>query len=114
VDAVLADYRTAPIDDKLKAMLGYLEKTTLTPDALGPDDVAALRAAGISDEAITDAVHICAAFNIYDRLADAMGWDAALEPKKWARYARFLLKAGYEGGKKPRPAPARLGRRDLG
>ncbi len=103
VEAVLRDFRTAPISEKLRAMLGYLHKVTLQPDAVGVDDLAPLRAQGISDEAIADAVHICAAFQIYDRLADSFGWHVPAEPLFWTRQARFLLKAGYDGFRKPRP-----------
>jgi uncharacterized peroxidase-related enzyme len=99
---VLADFRTAPIDDKLKAMLVYLEKLTLDPDAIGPEDVAPLRAAGLSDEAIADAVHVCAMFNVYDRLADAMGWEVPPAGSYWRKQAAYLLKYGYQGGKKPK------------
>jgi uncharacterized peroxidase-related enzyme len=105
VEAVLAGFRTAPISDRLRAMLGYLEKVTLRPEAVGVEDLAPLRECGISDEAIADAVHVCAAFQIYDRLADAMGWHVPDEPSSfWSKQARYLLKAGYEGGRKPRPA----------
>ena len=86
-------------------MLAYLAKVTLTPEAVGPSDVEPLRAAGLSDEAIADAVHICAAFNIYDRLADAMDWNVPASPGVWRRMGRHLLKMGYEGGKKPSAAP---------
>jgi len=37
---VLEDYRTAPIDEKLRAMLGLLEMFTLRPEVL---DVARIR-----------------------------------------------------------------------
>jgi uncharacterized peroxidase-related enzyme len=98
---VLADYKSAPIEPKLAAMLAYLEKLTLTPDAIGPDDVAPLRTAGLSDEAIADAVHVCAMFNVYDRLADALGWEVPANPEFWPKQSRYLLKSGYEGGKRP-------------
>jgi alkylhydroperoxidase family enzyme len=92
------------VSDKLRAMLGYLEKMTLAPDTLGQADLAAVRAQGISDQAIIDAVHVCAAFQIYDRLADAMGWDVPANPRVFRSQARYLLRMGYEGGRKPRPA----------
>jgi uncharacterized peroxidase-related enzyme len=98
---VLADYETAPIEPKLRAILAYLEKLTLTPDAINPEDVVPLRAVGLSDEAIADAVHVCAMFNIYDRLADALGWEVPASPEFWSKQSRFLLKSGYEGGKRP-------------
>lgn len=104
MEAVLADFRTAPISDRLRAMLGYLEKVTLEPETVRAEDLVPLRECGISDEAIADAVHVCAAFQIYDRLADAMGWHVPAEPSFWSKQARYLLRSGYEGGRKPRSA----------
>jgi alkylhydroperoxidase family enzyme len=68
---VLADWRTAPIEPPLRAMLGYLEAVTLRPAEVGPDDATAVRAAGVSDQAIVDALLVCAYFNLIDRLADS-------------------------------------------
>jgi len=74
VAAVLADWRTAPLDPKLRATLGFLEKLTLIPADVRPADLAPLRAAGVSDEAIEDAIHACVLFNVYDRLADSFSF----------------------------------------
>lgn len=76
-------------------MLGFLEKMTLNPQDLGPADVAPLREAGLSDEEITDAIHICAIFNLINRLADAMGWEAQKDVAIH-RFADLLLKIGYK------------------
>lgn len=104
---MLDDYKTAPIDDKLKVMLAFLEKLTLHPDDVTPADVEPLRAAGLSDEAIADAIHVCAMFNIYDRLADAMDWEVSTDPQDWIKSSKYLLKYGYQGGKKPsQPKPS--------
>jgi uncharacterized peroxidase-related enzyme len=94
VAAVLADWRAAPIDAKLRAALGFLEKLTLTPAEVRPADVAPLRAAGVTDEAVEDAIHVCAQFNIYDRLADAMGWHLP-GPDGYAASGRNLMRRGY-------------------
>jgi alkylhydroperoxidase family enzyme len=91
---VLADWRTAPIDAKLRATLAFLEKLTLHPEAVRPGDVAPLRAAGASDDAIEDAINVCVLFNIYDRLADAMGWYLP-GPDGYAASGRSLLQRGY-------------------
>jgi alkylhydroperoxidase family enzyme len=56
-------------------MLGFLEKLTLRPEELGSEDAAAVRTAGVSDEAIVDAIHVAALFNMIVRLADSLGWD---------------------------------------
>ena len=92
--AVLADYRTAPIDDKLRAMLGLLETFTLRPDELTAADVRAVLATGVSREAIRDAMYVAFLFNTYDRLADTLGWELP-EDGYYAKAGKFLLKKGY-------------------
>jgi uncharacterized peroxidase-related enzyme len=94
VRAVLADYRTAAISGKLRALLGFLEKLTLRPAEVSPADMAPLREAGLSDEEIEDGIHVCSIFNTINRVADAFGFDL---PSREAHDigARHLLKAGY-------------------
>jgi uncharacterized peroxidase-related enzyme len=100
VKAVLADGRTAPIDDRLRAMLGFLEKLTLAPDQVGAGDVAPLRAAGLSDRAIEEAVYVCFLFSVMNRLSDA--FDFALpSAKSTRRAAGFLYRLGYGGASVP-------------
>lgn len=94
MNAVLDDWRSAPVNAKLRATLGFLEKLTLRPDEIRPADVAPLRAAGVSDEAIEDAIHVCVLFNIYDRLADSMGWHLP-DGDGYAASGRNLMKRGY-------------------
>jgi uncharacterized peroxidase-related enzyme len=95
VQAVLEDWHTAPIDEKTKAMLGFLRKLTLEPFNLGAADIASLRVAGLSDPAIEDAIHICANFNIINRLADALGFELP-SAKGLARSTDILLTRGYQ------------------
>lgn len=75
-------------------MLGYLEKLTLHPDDVGPEDVALLYTAGFSQQAINEAMYVCFVFNIIDRIADALNFHvpASFEGKS----ARMLLKRGYK------------------
>ena len=91
---VLDDYRSAPIGEKLRAMLGLLEIFTLRPDEITADDVRKVLAQGVSREAVRDAFYVAFLFNGYDRLADTLGWqlpgDAFYE-----KSGRFLLKKGY-------------------
>ena len=56
-------------------MLEFAVKLTHTPARMASDDVAGLRAHGLSDEAIHDVVQITALFNYYNRLADGLGID---------------------------------------
>jgi alkylhydroperoxidase family enzyme len=94
IQAVLDDWNTAPVDEKLRAMLGFLEKLTLFPDDVTPSDVDAVRAAGVQDEAIEDAIYVCAAFSMIDRIADALGFKIP-GPKNMAKNAKILLDRGY-------------------
>lgn len=91
---MLEDWRAAPIDDRLRVMLGFLEKLTLEPAAVTPADVAPLRAAGLTDEAIEDAIHVCALFNIIDRIADTLDFDVP-GPDAVADSATTMLQRGY-------------------
>ena len=92
--AVVDDWHTAPLDAKLRATLGFLEKLTLRPNDVRPADIAPLRAAGLSDEAIEDAIHVCVLFNIYDRMADALGWWLP-DQAGYDASGRNLMKRGY-------------------
>jgi len=91
---VLDDYRTAPIDEKLRAMLGLLETFTLHPDQLNGEAVRAVMAKGVSKTAIRDAFYVAYLFNTYDRLADTLGWELP-DPSYHPKAGRFLLKKGY-------------------
>ena len=67
---------------------------TLTPAAVAAADVDAVRAAGVSDAAIEDALMVCACFNLIDRIADSLGFD--LPPAEvHAGYAEQFLAEGY-------------------
>ena len=48
---------------------------TLDHGNLGPEDVRAVLRTGVSKQAIQDAFEVAFLFNIYDKLADSMGWD---------------------------------------
>ena len=92
---VLKDYRTAPIDERMQATLRLLETFTLRPEQLGPADVRAVLATGVTREMIRDAFYVAFLFNGYDRLADTLGWELP-DPKDYAKAGKFLLKKGYQ------------------
>jgi len=74
VNAVVADWRTAPVNAHLRGALAFLEKLTLTPQHIGRDDVLDARAAGLSDRALYEVIYICFLFSTMDRLADAFNF----------------------------------------
>ena len=91
---MLADHRSAPISQALRATLDLLQKVTLSPGEVGREDVAAVRAESVSDEAIEDALMVCACFNLIDRVADSLGFDLP-DQAVHAAYAGQFLEEGY-------------------
>jgi alkylhydroperoxidase family enzyme len=94
VKAVLDDWRAAPIDSRLRGALAFLEKLTLTPEAVGPEDVKAARSAGIDDAALREVIYVCFLFSTMDRLADALGFEVA-GSGELNRAERILRQFGY-------------------
>ena len=91
---MLDDHRTAPIDARLRATLTFLEKLTLSPGELGPDDVAPVLAAGVSRRGVEEAIYVATLFNVIDRLADALDFELP-RPEDGPRTAWILTKLGY-------------------
>ena len=95
VQATLKDWRSAPFDLKTNAILGLVEKLTLEPSQVTSQDVAVVRETGLSDQAIVDAIHICAIFSIINRLADALEFQVP-SPQIFARHGQIILRFGYK------------------
>jgi len=94
IDQTLADYRAAPIANGLRATLGFLEKMTLHPADLSAEDARTVLRAGVTSEALTDAIAVASAFNIVTRYADALDF-AIPSPSEFDRAGDMLLKRGY-------------------
>ncbi len=94
VAAALDDWRTASLDPRLRATLGFLEKLTLDPGSVGPADAGPLRDAGVTDDQVESAVWVAFAFNVIDRVADALAFEVP-SPQALASMARPLLRFGY-------------------
>ncbi|HVE77809.1 MAG TPA: hypothetical protein VNA89_03055 [Gemmatimonadaceae bacterium] len=73
MDAVLDDYTTAPISDKEKALFAFIEKMNRESNRLRAADLERVKAAGWSEEALYDAITVCALFNFYNKWIDATG-----------------------------------------
>jgi uncharacterized peroxidase-related enzyme len=94
VDDTLAEFWAAPIPTGLKAMLAFLEKMTLRPRDLTPDDGRAVLRTGVTPEALTDAIAVASLFNIITRYADALDFAIPTEDE-FDRAGDMLLKRGY-------------------
>ena len=93
-EQVLEDYRTAPIDERLRATLGYLELVTLSPERVTADDARAALARGVTPQSLAQALNVAFVFNLFDRLADTLGWEV-VTPEEFRKWGKFLLERGY-------------------
>jgi AhpD family alkylhydroperoxidase len=94
VDAVLADFRSAPISGALKGALAFLEIMTLRPMELSGEHAREALRSGVTAEALKDAIAVGTLFNIITRYADALDF-AMPSAKEFDRAAGMLLKRGY-------------------
>lgn len=91
---MLADWRAAPVPERVRAALSLLEAMTLRPDELTAADVQPLLDAGVSEEGVVDALYVGLMFNLIDRIADSMGFLAVSE-KEYGKSADRLLRYGH-------------------
>ena len=94
VDEVISDFHAAPISERLKAALEFLEVMTLRPNDLKAEHAKAALNAGLSADALMDAIAVGALFNIITRYADALDFSLPTTAE-FERAANMLLKRGY-------------------
>jgi len=95
-DAILADVDTAEVDDKLKPLLHFVRKLTLTPSRMTQADADAVFAAGWDEQAFVDVVSICAVQNYFNRFVDGVGVDVSDDVARQTG-AELLPTIGYRG-----------------
>ncbi len=94
LQALLADPDAAAVDARLRPVLAFARKLTLTPARMVQADADAVRAAGWDDEALSDLVAVCALFNLYNRLVDGHGIRGS--EAYFSRLRGFIAAHGYE------------------
>ena len=75
-EALVMNWRVAPLTPKQRAMLDFAEKLTLSSSKIEDADRKALRDAGFSDRDIWDIASVTGFFNMTNRIASA----TAMEP----------------------------------
>lgn len=95
VQAVYDDWRSAPVSEPLRAALGYVNKLTLAPAELTPADADAVRASGVTDAQLREAIYICGVFSMIVRLADTLDFEVP-DTSAASGYGEAALKRGYE------------------
>jgi uncharacterized peroxidase-related enzyme len=94
VTAVCADYRTAPVSDKLKALLAIAEQVQVDGKRVTKELVDRARAEGATDLDIHDTVLIAAAFSMYNRYVDGLGTWQPREPKMYVEMGKMMAEQG--------------------
>ena len=93
VAAVLDDPVGARESAELRPVLAYAEKLTRDPAGITPADAEAVLAAGWPEQALFDAVAICALYNLMNRLVNGLGIEA--DAAYFEAAAQRLSTGGY-------------------
>lgn len=96
VQAVKKDLNTAPVSEKMKALLRIAAKVQQNGKNVLPEDVAAAKKAGAVDEEIHDTVMVAAAFCMFNRYVDGLATPLPEDPEEeYAASGKRLSKNGY-------------------
>ena len=95
VAALVDDLITAPIEERMRPLLGLVRTLTLTPAKVRDSAIAAVYAAGWDEQALHDAVSICGLFNMMNRLVEGLGITATPEQHR-LEAQRLGGPAGYQ------------------
>jgi uncharacterized peroxidase-related enzyme len=88
------DWRDGRWGAKATAVAVFLDALTRDPGSSVDDPLAAARASGVSDEALSEAVYIAFTFNVINRVADALEFTHSSSRAR-VRGARILRRNGY-------------------
>lgn len=93
--AIKEDIDSAPISDKMKALLKIAVKVQESGLAVKDEDVEAARNKGATDDEIHDTVLIAALFSMYNRYVDGLNSWTPKNPKFYKALARRIGPKGY-------------------
>ncbi|WP_173161670.1 carboxymuconolactone decarboxylase family protein [Phytohabitans suffuscus] len=95
VSKVRADPGSAPISERMKALLRIAEAVRRSGRQVTEALVDQARAAGATDVEIHDAVLIAAAFCMFNRYVDGLGTLAGKDSSRYAAMAQHVAAVGY-------------------
>ncbi len=95
VEKVKADFLSAPVSPKLKALLIIAGKVQQDGKLVTETEVMAARSLGATDMEIHDTVLIAAAFSMYNRYVDGLGTVQPTDPGMYAQMGKHLAEEGY-------------------
>ena len=86
---------TAPVSDKMKALLAIARATQKNGKLVTPAMVDEAKAQGATDMELHDTVLIAALFSLYNRYVDGLASVTPTEPAFYSRLAHILKDKGY-------------------
>jgi uncharacterized peroxidase-related enzyme len=95
VEAICQDYKTAPITDKLKALLAIAEQVQIDGKRVTTQFVEAARNHGATDLDIHDTILIAAAFCMYNRYVDGLETWQPLNDSMYREMGKRMAQEGY-------------------
>jgi uncharacterized peroxidase-related enzyme len=95
VDAVVRDLATAPISDKLRALLAIAGAVQISGRAVTTEQVQAARDAGATDREVHDTVLIAALFSLYNRYVDGLASVTPTDPAFYDALGARITGRGY-------------------
>src|SRR5690349_3904117 len=94
IDRLLKDPETAPVEARLKPLLAFVRKLTLTPGEMCQADADAVFEAGWEERALQDAIAVTARAAFMQRLVEGHGFTP-MSREAAADRARRRLERGY-------------------
>ena len=73
-DQLKTDIDSAQVDERLKPVLRYVKKLTLTPDRITQADAQQIFAAGWDENVFLDVIFLCAVVNCMNRFVSGLGF----------------------------------------
>ena len=92
---VLKDIATAPVSDKMKALLVVAAKVRESGKSVTDEAIDAAKAAGATDIEIHDTVLIAALFCLYNRYVDGLNTFTPTDPQYYENLADRIVHHGY-------------------
>ena len=95
VAAVRRDVRTAPVDERMRALLLIADKVRISGNGVTQEDVDRARAEGADDDALHDTVLVAAAFCLANRYVDGLAAITPDDERTYDEAGQRLATDGY-------------------
>ena len=79
---------------RLESILDYVKKLTIAPSSITKNDAQKVFDAGFSEDELKDAIAVCAAFNLFNRIVEGHGIQENSDT--WLPSAEQINKSGYD------------------